>query len=79
MEKLTRHSLYLALFLGTLLTVAGLCLYPELSAPMVLITVLAIMAGVALVAWTFFSLADLPKTPAPSQPHDIPEESDVAV
>lgn len=69
MKKLARHSLYLALFMGALLTVAGLSLYRELSVFMVLATVIAILAGISLLAWAFFKLAGRsPATRAPRQP-----------
>ncbi|MEZ0610319.1 hypothetical protein ACAW74_17520 [Fibrella sp. WM1] len=72
MKKLARHSLYLALFLGALLTVAGLSLYRELPVFMVLATVIAIMGGTALLAWAFFRLAGRSSSGAkPTRPSGI--------
>ncbi|CCH01594.1 hypothetical protein FAES_3587 [Fibrella aestuarina BUZ 2] len=75
MKKLARHSLYLALFMGALLTVAGLSLYRELPVFMVLATVIAILAGMSLLAWAFFTLAGRSSATRSTRQPDVPKSS----
>lgn len=77
MKKLARHSLYLSLFLGTLLTIAGLSLYPELPTLVILGTVLIIMAGIFLLAWLFFRINSPTRPPIPPQPRTTHERLEV--